>query len=126
MGGQMRDILIPSLFIGILLSFIYVNLYLAASFIELKNNPEARLKLNPKVVFLSVLLIYPTVSVVTLLIGFIYSAINNLIYYYLFLIPMAVLVTIFSYFVIKHLKAVVIGFISFLILNIFVLPLLIN
>ena len=112
----MRDILIPSLFIGILLSFIYVNLYLAASFIELKNNPEARLKLNPKVVFLSVLLIYPTVSVVTLLIGFIYSAINNLIYYYLFLIPMAVLVTIFSYFVIKHLKAVVIGFISFLIL----------
>lgn len=122
----MRDILIPSLFIGILLSFIYVNLYLAASFIELKNNPEARLKLNPKVVFLSVLLIYPTVSVVTLLIGFIYSAINNLIYYYLFLIPMAVLVTIFSYFVIKHLKAVLIGFIGFLILNIFVLPLLIN
>ena len=120
----MRDILIPSLFIGILLSFIYVNLYLAASFIELKNNPEARLKLNPKIVFLSVLLIYPTVTVVTLLIGFIYSAINNLIYYYLFLIPMAVLVTIFSYFVIKHLKAVVIGFISFLILNIFVLPLL--
>ena len=122
----MRDILIPSLFIGILLSFIYVNLYLAASFIELKNNPEARLKLNPKIVFLSVLLIYPTVTVVTLLIGFIYSAINNLIYYYLFLIPMAVLVTIFSYFVIKHLKAVVIGFISFLILNIIVLPLLIN
>lgn len=122
----MRDILIPSLFVGILLSFIYVNLYLAASFIELKNNPEARLKLNPKIVFLSVLLIYPTVSVVTLLIGFIYSAINNLIYYYLFLIPMAVLVTIFSYFVIKHLKAVLIGFIGFLILNIFVLPLLIN
>ena len=122
----MRDILIPSLFIGILLSFIYVNLYLAASFIELKNNPEARLKLNPKIVFLSVLLIYPTVTVVTLLIGFIYSAINNLIYYYLFLIPMAVLVTIFSYFVIKHLKAVLIGFIGFLILNIFVLPLLIN
>ncbi len=122
----MRDIFIPSLFVGILLSFIYVNLYLAASFIELKNNPEARLKLNPKVVFISVLLIYPTVSVVTLLIGFIYSAINNLIYYYLFLIPMAVLVTIFSYFVIKHLKAVLIGFIGFLILNIFVLPLLIN
>ena len=122
----MRDIFIPSLFVGILLAFIYVNLYLAASFIELKNNPEARLKLNPKVVFLSVLLIYPTVSVVTLLNGYIYAAINNLIYYYLFLIPMAVLVTIFSYFVIKHLKAVVIGFISFLILNIFVLPLLIN
>ena len=122
----MRDILIPSLFVGILLAFIYVNLYLAASFIELKNNPEARLKLNPKVVFLSVLLIYPTVSVITLLIGFIYSAINNLIYYYLFLIPMAVLVTIFSYFVIRHLKAVLIGFIGFLILNIFVLPLLIN
>ena len=122
----MRDIFIPSLFVGILLSFIYVNLYLAASFIELKNNPEARLKLNPKVVFLSVLLIYPTVSVVTLLIGYIYAAINNLIYYYLFLIPMAVLVTIFSYFVIKHLKAVLIGFIGFLILNIFVLPLLIN
>ena len=122
----MRDIFIPSLFVGILLAFIYVNLYLAASFIELKNNPEARLKLNPKVVFLSVLLIYPTVSVITLLIGFIYSAINNLIYYYLFLIPMAVLVTIFSYFVIKHLKAVLIGFIGFLILNIFVLPLLIN
>ena len=122
----MRDILIPSLFVGILLAFIYVNLYLAASFIELKNNPEARLKLNPKVVFLSVLLIYPTVSVVTLLIGYIYAAINNLIYYYLFLIPMAVLVTIFSYFVIKHLKAVLIGFIGFLILNIFVLPLLIN
>tara|TARA_B100000949_G_scaffold183340_1_gene164867 strand:+ start:176 stop:544 length:369 start_codon:yes stop_codon:yes gene_type:complete len=122
----MRDILIPSLFVGILLAFIYVNLYLAASFIELKNNPEARLKLNPKVVFLSVLLIYPTVSVITLLIGFIYAAINNLIYYYLFLIPMAVLVTIFSYFVIKHLKAVLIGFIGFLILNIFVLPLLIN
>ncbi|MQG07161.1 MAG: hypothetical protein FI681_05035 [SAR202 cluster bacterium] len=122
----MRDILIPSLFVGILLAFIYVNLYLAASFIELKNNPEARLKLNPKVVFLSVLLIYPTVSVVTLLIGYIYAAINNLLYYYLFLIPMAVLVTIFSYFVIKHLKAVLIGFIGFLILNIFVLPLLIN
>ena len=122
----MRDIFIPSLFVGILLAFIYVNLYLAASFIELKNNPEARLKLNPKVVFLSVLLIYPTVSVVTLLIGYIYVAINNLIYYYLFLIPMAVLVTIFSYFVIKHLKAVLIGFIGFLILNIFVLPLLIN
>ena len=122
----MGDILIPSLFVGILLAFIYVNLYLAASFIELKNNPEARLKLNPKVVFLSVLLIYPTVSVVTLLIGYIYAAINNLIYYYLFLIPMAVLVTIFSYFVIRHLKAVLIGFISFLILNIFVLPLLIN
>jgi|TARA_Y100001949_G_scaffold124824_1_gene106567 small-conductance mechanosensitive channel len=122
----MRDILIPSLFVGILLAFIYVNLYLAASFIELKNNPEARLKLNPKVVFLSVLLIYPTVSVVTLLIGYIYAAINNLFYYYLFLIPMAVLVTIFSYFVIKHLKAVLIGFIGFLILNIFVLPLLIN
>ena len=122
----MRDIFIPSLFVGILLAFIYVNLYLAASFIELKNNPEARLKLNPKVVFLSVLLIYPTVSVVTLLIGYIYAAINNLIYYYLFLIPMAVLVTIFSYFVIRHLKAVLIGFISFLILNIFVLPLLIN
>ena len=122
----MRDIFIPSLFVGILLAFIYVNLYLAASFIELKNNAEARLKLNPKVVFLSVLLIYPTVSVITLLIGFIYSAINNLIYYYLFLIPMAVLVTIFSYFVIRHLKAVLIGFISFLILNIFVLPLLIN
>tara|TARA_B100001146_G_C16030146_1_gene368968 strand:+ start:228 stop:596 length:369 start_codon:yes stop_codon:yes gene_type:complete len=122
----MRDIFIPSLFVGILLAFIYVNLYLAASFIELKNNPEARLKLNPKVVFLSVLLIYPTVSVITLLIGFIYAAINNLIYYYLFLIPMAVLVTIFSYFVIKHLKAVLIGFIGFLILNIFVLPLLIN
>ena len=122
----MRDILIPSLFVGILLAFIYVNLYLAASFIELKNNPEARLKLNPKVVFLSVLLIYPTVSVITLLIGFIYSAINNLIYYYLFLIPMAVLVTIFSYFVIKHLKAVFIGLVGFLILNIFVLPLLIN
>ena len=122
----MRDIFIPSLFVGILLAFIYVNLYLAASFIELKNNPEARLKLNPKVVFISVLLIYPTVSVVTLLIGYIYAAINNLIYYYLFLIPMAVLVTIFSYFVIKHLKAVLIGFIGFLILNIFVLPLLIN
>ena len=122
----MRDILIPSLFVGILLAFIYVNLYLAASFIELKNNPEARLKLNPKVVFLSVLLIYPTVSVVTLLIGYIYAAINNLLYYYLFLIPMAVLVTIFSYFVIRHLKAVLIWFISFLILNIFVLPLLIN
>ena len=122
----MRDILIPSLFVGILLAFIYVNLYLAASFIELKNNPEARLKLNPKVVFLSVLLIYPTVSVITLLIGFIYSAINNLFYYYLFLIPMAVLVTIFSYFVIKHLKAVFIGLVGFLILNIFVLPLLIN
>ena len=122
----MRDIFIPSLFVGILLAFIYVNLYLAASFIELKNNPEARLKLNPKVVFLSVLLIYPTVSVVTLLIGYIYAALNNLIYYYLFLIPMAVLVTIFSYFVIKHLKAVLIGFIGFLILNIFVLPLLIN
>ena len=122
----MRDIFIPSLFVGILLAFIYVNLYLAASFIELKNNPEARLKLNPKVVFLSVLLIYPTVSVVTLLIGYIYATINNLIYYYLFLIPMAVLVTIFSYFVIKHLKAVLIGFIGFLILNIFVLPLLIN
>ena len=122
----MGDILIPSLFVGILLAFIYVNLYLAASFIELKNNPEARLKLNPKVVFLSVLLIYPTVSVITLLIGFIYSAINNLIYYYLFLIPMAVLVTIFSYFVIKHLKAVFIGLVGFLILNIFVLPLLIN
>ena len=122
----MRDIFIPSLFVGILLAFIYVNLYLAASFIELKNNPEARLKLNPKVVFLSVLLIYPTVSVVTLLIGYIYAAINNLFYYYLFLIPMAVLVTIFSYFVIRHLKAVLIGFISFLILNIFVLPLLIN
>ena len=122
----MRDILIPSLFVGILLAFLYVNLYLAASFIELKNNPEARLKLNPKVVFLSVLLIYPTVSVVTLLIGYIYAAINNLFYYYLFLIPMAVLVTIFSYFVIKHLKAVLIGFIGFLILNIFVLPLLIN
>ena len=122
----MRDILIPSLFVGILLAFIYVNLYLAASFIELKNNPEARLKLNPKVVFLSVLLIYPTVSVVTLLIGYIYAAINNLIYYYLFLIPMAVLVTIFSYFVIKHLKAVFIGLVGFLILNIFVLPLLIN
>ena len=122
----MRDIFIPSLFVGILLAFIYVNLYLAASFIELKNNPEARLKLNPKVVFLSVLLIYPTVSVVTLLIGYIYAAINNLIYYYLFLIPMAVLVTIFSYFVIKHLKAVFIGLVGFLILNIFVLPLLIN
>ena len=122
----MRDILIPSLFVGILLAFIYVNLYLAASFIELKNNPEARLKLNPKVVFLSVLLIYPTVSVVTLLIGYIYAAINNLLYYYLFLIPMAVLVTIFSYFVIKHLKAVFIGLVGFLILNIFVLPLLIN
>jgi len=122
----MGDILIPSLFVGILLAFIYVNLYLAASFIELKNNPEARLKLNPKVVFISVLLIYPTVSVVTLLIGFIYSAINNLIYYYLFLIPMAILVTIFSYFVIKHLKAVLIGFIGFLILNVFALPLLIN
>tara|TARA_B100001245_G_scaffold87188_1_gene62895 strand:- start:574 stop:942 length:369 start_codon:yes stop_codon:yes gene_type:complete len=122
----MRDILIPSLFVGILLAFIYVNLYLAASFIELKNNPEARLKLNPKVVFLSVLLIYPTVSVVTLLIGYIYAAINNLFYYYLFLIPMAVLVTIFSYFVIKHLKAVFIGLVGFLILNIFVLPLLIN
>ena len=122
----MRDILIPSLFVGILLAFIYVNLYLAASFLELKNNPEARLKLNPKVVFLSVLLIYPTVSVVTLLIGYIYAAINNLFYYYLFLIPMAVLVTIFSYFVIKHLKAVFIGLVGFLILNIFVLPLLIN
>ena len=122
----MRDILIPSLFVGILLAFIYVNLYLAASFIELKNNPEARLKLNPKVVFLSVLLIYPTVSVVTLLIGYIYAAINNLFYYYLFLIPMVVLVTIFSYFVIKHLKAVFIGLVGFLILNIFVLPLLIN
>ena len=122
----MRDILIPSLFVGILLAFIYVNLYLAASFIELKNNAEARLKLNPKVVFLSVLLIYPTVSVVTLLIGYIYAAINNLFYYYLFLIPMAVLVTIFSYFVIKHLKAVFIGLVGFLILNIFVLPLLIN
>ncbi|MBU93245.1 MAG: hypothetical protein CL723_01475 [Chloroflexi bacterium] len=122
----MRDILIPSLFVGILLAFVYVNLYLAASFIELKNNPEARLKLNPKVVFLSVLLIYPVVSVVTLLIGFIYSAINNLIYYYLFLIPMAILVTVFSYFVIKHLKAVCIGLVGFLILNIFVLPLLIN
>lgn len=122
----MRDILIPSLFVGILLAFIYVNLYLAASFIELKNNPEARLKLNPKVVFLSVLLIYPTVSVLTLLIGYIYAAINNLFYYYLFLIPMAVLVTIFSYFVIKHLKAVFIGLVGFLILNIFVLPLLIN
>ena len=122
----MRDIFIPSLFVGILLAFIYVNLYLAASFIELKNNPEARLKLNPKVVFLSVLLIYPTVSVVTLLIGYIYAAINNLIYYYLFLIPMAVLVTIFSYFVIKHLKAVLIGFIGFLILNIFFFTLLIN
>ena len=122
----MRDILIPSLFVGILLAFIYVNLYLAASFIELKNNPEARLKLNPKVVFLSVLLIYPTVSVVTLLIVYIYAAINNLFYYYLFLIPMAVLVTIFSYFVIKHLKAVFIGLVGFLILNIFVLPLLIN
>ena len=122
----MRDILIPSLFVGILLAFIYVNLYLAASFIELKNNPEARLKLNPKVVFLSVLLIYPTVSVVTLLIGYIYAAINNLFYYYLFLIPMAVLVTIFSYFVIKHLKAVFIGLVGFLILNIFVLQLLIN
>jgi len=122
----MRDILIPSLFVGILLAFIYVNLYLAASFIELKNNPEARLKLNPKVVFLSVLLIYPTVSVVTLLTGYIYAAINNLFYYYLFLIPMAVLVTIFSYFVIKHLKAVFIGLVGFLILNIFVLPLLIN
>ena len=122
----MRDILIPSLFVGILLAFIYVNLYLAASFIELKNNPEARLKLNPKVVFLSVLLIYPLVSVVTLLIGYIYAAINNLFYYYLFLIPMAVLVTIFSYFVIKHLKAVFIGLVGFLILNIFVLPLLIN
>ena len=122
----MSDILIPSLFVGILLAFVYVNLYLAASFIELKNNPEARLKLNPKVVFLSVLLIYPTVSVVTLLIGYIYAAINNLFYYYLFLIPMAVLVTIFSYFVIRHLKAVLIGFIGFLILNIFVLPLLIN
>ena len=122
----MSDILIPSLFVGILLAFVYVNLYLAASFIELKNNPEARLKLNPKVFFLSVLLIYPLVSVVTLLIGFIYSAINNLIYYYLFLIPMAILVTVFSYFVIKHLKAVFIGFVGFLILNIFVLPLLIN
>ena len=122
----MRDILIPSLFVGILLAFIYVNLYLAASFIELKNNAEARLKLNPKVVFLSVLLIYPTVSVLTLLIGYIYAAINNLFYYYLFLIPMAVLVTIFSYFVIKHLKAVFIGLVGFLILNIFVLPLLIN
>lgn len=122
----MSDILIPSLFVGILLAFVYVNLYLAASFIELKNNPEARLKLNPKVVFLSVLLIYPLVSVVTLLIGFIYSAINNLIYYYLFLIPMAILVTVFSYFVIKHLKAVFIGLVGFLILNIFVLPLLIN
>ena len=122
----MRDILIPSLFVGILLAFIYVNLYLAASFIELKNNPEARLKLNPKVVFLSVLLIYPTVSAVTLLIGYIYAAINNLFYYYLFLIPMAVLVTIFSYFVVKHLKAVFIGLVGFLILNIFVLPLLIN
>ena len=122
----MSDILIPSLFVGILLAFIYVNLYLAASFIELKNNPEARMKLNPKVVFLSVLLIYPLVSVVILLIGFIYSAIDNLIYYYLFLIPMAILVTVFSYFVIKHLKAVLIGFIGFLILNIFVLPLLIN
>ena len=122
----MRDILIPSLFVGILLAFIYVNLYLAASFIELKNNPEARLKLNPKVVFLSVLLIYPTVSVVTLLIGYIYAAINNLFYYYLFLIPMAILVTVFSYFVIKHLKAVFIGLVGFLILNIFVLPLLIN
>ena len=122
----MRDILIPSLFVGILLAFVYVNLYLAASFIELKNNPEARLKLNPKVVFLSVLLIYPVVSVVTLLIGFIYSAINNLIYYYLFLIPMAILVTVFSYFVIKHIKAVFIGLVGFLILNIFVLPLLIN
>ncbi len=122
----MSDILIPSLFVGILLAFIYVNLYLAASFIELKNNPEARMKLNPKVVFLSVLLIYPLVSVVTLLIGFIYSAIDNLIYYYLFLIPMAILVIVFSYFVIKHLKAVLIGFIGFLILNIFVLPLLIN
>ena len=122
----MSDILIPSLFVGILLAFIYVNLYLAASFIELKNNPEARLKLNPKVVFLSVLLIYPLVSVVTLLIGFIYSAINNLIYYYLFLIPMAILITVFSYFVIKHLKAVFIGLVGFLILNIFVLPLLIN
>lgn len=122
----MSDILIPSLFVGILLAFVYVNLYLAASFIELKNNPEARLKLNPKVVFLSVLLIYPLVSVVTLLIGFIYSAINNLIYYYLFLIPMAILITVFSYFVIKHLKAVFIGLVGFLILNIFVLPLLIN
>jgi len=122
----MSDILIPSLFVGILLAFVYVNLYLAASFIELKNNAEARLKLNPKVVFLSVLLIYPLVSVVTLLIGFIYSAINNLIYYYLFLIPMAILVTVFSYFVIKHLKAVFIGLVGFLILNIFVLPLLIN
>jgi len=122
----MSDILIPSLFVGILLAFVYVNLYLAASFIELKNNPEARLKLNPKVVFLSVLLIYPVVSVVTLLIGFIYSAINNLIYYYLFLIPMAILVTVFSYFVIKHIKAVFIGLVGFLILNIFVLPLLIN
>jgi len=122
----MSDILIPSLFVGILLAFVYVNLYLAASFIDLKNNPEARLKLNPKVVFLSVLLIYPLVSVVTLLIGFIYSAINNLIYYYLFLIPMAILVTVFSYFVIKHLKAVFIGLVGFLILNIFVLPLLIN
>ena len=59
----MSDILIPSLFVGILLAFVYVNLYLAASFIELKNNPEARLKLNPKVVFLSVLLIYPLASV---------------------------------------------------------------
>ena len=122
----MSDIIIPSLFVGILLAFVYVNLYLAASFIELKNNPEARLKLNPKVVFLSVLLIYPLVSVVTLLIGFIYSAINNLIYYYLFLIPMAILITVFSYFVIKHLKAVFIGLAGFLILNIFVLPLLIN
>ena len=74
----MSDILIPSLFVGILLAFVYVNLYLAASFIELKNNPEARLKLNPKVVFLSVLLIYPLVSVVTLLIGFIYLSLIHI------------------------------------------------
>ena len=122
----MGVVLVPSLFSGIILAFLYANLFLASSFINLKKATPGSIKVNPKIIFSSVILTYPVCAGLSFLIGSIYVLLDNGIVYNLLIIILGLILSLGSYLIFKLLKIVIIGYIGFLILNVLLLPFMIN
>ncbi|MBO99155.1 MAG: hypothetical protein CL730_02695 [Chloroflexi bacterium] len=122
----MQDILVPSLFSGIILAFLYANLFLAASFINLKKAGPSPSKVNPKFIFISVMLTYPVCAGLSFVIGSIFVLIDNTLIYSLLIIVLGLIFMFGSFLIFKILKIVLVGYIGFLILNLWLLPFMIN
>ena len=122
----MGDILVPSLFSGVILAFMYVNLFLASSFINLKKANTLDAKVNPKIIFSGVMLIYPVCAGVSFLIALIYLAIDNYLIFAFLIITLSLIVSFGSYILFKLLRIVLIGCFGFLLLNLLLLPFIIN